>query len=173
MKRMIWAVVLGVCVSGVNAVQAQDVRFGYVDARKVLNDSKAGKRLRAELEKTTKQRQETLARDEQRLKGLQEAYEKDKLLLSETQKQAKQKEFDEKLRAFQKSAAAAQQELEQKKNEFERKAIGEIQTIVRELAKEEKLTLVFEKNQMPVLYAAEGPDLTDKVLKRFDAKAGG
>jgi outer membrane protein len=173
MKQLTWTLVLGAWLAAAATAHAQDTRIGYVDVRKVMNDSKAGKRVRGELEKTVTQRQETLARDEQQLKGLQQAYEKDKLLLSEAQKQAKQKEFDEKLRAFQQSAAAAQREVEQKKTEFERKALAEIQAIVRDIAKEEKLTLVFEKNQMPVLYAADGPDLTDKVLRRFDAKGGG
>jgi Skp family chaperone for outer membrane proteins len=31
---------------------------------------------------------------------------------------------------------------------------------------------VFEKNEQPVLFAKEGPDLTDLVIKRMDAKAG-
>ncbi|MFL6656141.1 MAG: OmpH family outer membrane protein [Sulfurifustis sp.] len=155
------------------AAYAQDLRVGYVDMRRVMTETKSGKRVKAELEKTFKQRQEALARDQEELKKLQEAYEKDKLLLSDAQKQSKQREFDDKMRAYQKSASEAQREIDQKQIEYSRKAFPEVQAIIRDLAKEQKLVLVFEKHEMPVLYAVDGPDLTDKVIQRLDAKGGG
>lgn len=173
MKRAVWLVLLGAWIAAAGAAYAEDVRIGYVDLRKVITESKAGQRVKGEIEKTVKARRESLSRDEQKLKEMQQAYEKDKLLLSDSQKQAKQKEFDEKLRAFQQARAQAQREIEQKEREFTRKALPQIREIVRVMAKEQKLTLVFEKNEMPVLYAADGPDLTSAVIKRFDAKGGG
>lgn len=59
-----------------------------------------------------------------------------------------------------------------KDNEFTRKAIGVIRGVIAEVAKEQNLALVFEKNEQPVLYAKEGPDLTGLVIQRYDAKAG-
>jgi len=38
-------------------------------------------------------------------------------------------------------------------------------------AQAEKLMLVLEKNEQPVLYAEDGPDLTDRVIKAYDAKS--
>lgn len=174
MRRIRGAILLAVLLSGIAAGSgyAADVRIGYVDMRRVMTETKTGKRVKGEIEKTIKQRQESLSREEQGLKSMQQAYEKDKLLLSEAQKQTKQKEFDEKLKAYQQSAAEAQREIGQKEQEFARHAIPEIRAIIRDLAKEEKLTLVFEKREMPVLYAADGPDLTEKVIQRLDAKSG-
>lgn len=151
---------------------AEELRIGYVDMRKVMTETKAGKRVKDDLEKTVKQRQEALTREEQKLKEMQQAYEKDKLLLSDTQKQAKQKEFDEKLKAYHQSTQQAEREIEQKRNDYTRKAIPEIRNIIRDIAKEEKLSLVFERTEMPVLYAVDGPDLTAKVIQRLDAKGG-
>jgi outer membrane protein len=173
MKRFGWTVLVAMAVLTNAATRADDVRIGYVDMRKVMNECKAGKRAKDDIEKAIKQRQESLSRDEQGLKKLQEAYEKDKLLLSDAQKQAKQKEFDDKLKAFQQATAEAQREIDQKQQEFTRKAFPEIRDIIRDLAKQEKLSLVFEKQEASVLYAADGPDLTDKVIQRFDAKIGG
>lgn len=155
------------------AAFADDIHIGYVDMRRVMTETKTGKRVKAELEKTFKQRQETLAHDQEELKKMQQAYEKDKLLLSDAQKQTKQREFDDKMRAYQQSAAEAQREIDQKQIEYTRKAYPEVQAIIRDLAKEQKLVLVFEKHEMPVLYAVDGPDLTDKVIQRLDAKGGG
>jgi len=48
----------------------------------------------------------------------------------------------------------------------------DIGKIISEIAKQEKLHLVFEKNRLPVLYAADGPNLTQQVLKKYDAQHG-
>lgn len=150
------------------AAYAEVGNIGYVDMRKVLTENKSGQRVKADLEKEVKTRKDALAKEEGKLKALQEAYEKDKLLLSENQRKEKQKDFQRKLEAYQKTAAQAQRELSQKEAEYTKKAVPEIRAIIRELAKEEKLVLVFEKNDVPALYAADGPDLTDKVLTRYN-----
>lgn len=155
------------------AVAAADVRIGYVDMRRVLTESKAGKQVKAEIEKTVKQRQEALAREEQKLKDMQQAYEKDKLILSEAQRQEKQKEFEQKLNAYRQATAEAQREIQQKEQDYTKKTLPQVRAIISDLAREEKLLLVFEKHEMPVLYAADGPDLTEKVIKRLDARPGG
>ena len=172
MKR-IFLMGLGVLwLFGVGSAYAEDIRIGYVDLRKGMTESKSGLRLRGEIEKTVKDRRESLGKDEQQLKNLQQSFEKEKLLLSETQRVAKQKEFEEKVKTFQQARADAQREIEQKEREFTSKALPKIRDIIRALAKEQKLSLVFEKNEAPVLYAAEGPDLTEKVMQRFDTAGG-
>ena len=150
------------------AAHAEAVGIGYVDMRKVLTENKAGQRVKADIEKAAKTRQDALAKEEQKLKGLQQAYEKDKLLLSEAQRKEKQKDFQKKFEAYQKQAAQAQKELSQKEADYTKKAVPEIRTIIRELAQEQKLSLVFEKNQVPALYSADGPDLTETVLSRYN-----
>lgn len=147
---------------------AEAVGIGYVDMRKVLTENKAGQRVKADIEKAAKARQDALAKEEQKLKGLQEAYEKDKLLLSEAQRKEKQKDFQKKFEAYKKQAAQAQQDLSQKETEYTKKAVPEIRAIIRELALEQKLSLVFEKNQVPALYSVDGPDLTEAVLSRYN-----
>ncbi len=169
MKRAIWAVLLGLWMGG-GSVYAQEVRIGYVDLHKVMTESKAGQHTKSEIEKMIAQRRESLNREEQQLKNMQQAYDKEKLLLSDAQRQAKQKAFEEKVRAFQQARLEAQREIEQEEQEFARKVIPQIREIIRAVAQEQKLTLVFEKNEMPVLYAADGPDLTAKVIERFNAK---
>lgn len=165
MKRF---VVVLLSLMALTVAHADAGNIGYVDMRKVLTENKVGMKVKADLEKAVKARKAALANEEEKLKALQAAYEKDKLLLSEGQRQAKQKDFQQKLEAYQKHAAQAQRELSEKEREYTKKAVPEIRAIIRDLAKEEKLTLVFEKNEIPALYAADGPDLTEKVLARYN-----
>ncbi len=146
-------------------------RIGYVDMQRVVTESAAGKRARAEMEGMVKQKQEQVNREGQKLKALQESFEKEKLTLTDAQKKTKQRDFEKKVQAYQQLASDAQRDLSQKDADITRKALTDIRAAIRELAKEEKLMLVLEKNEQPVLYAEDGPDLTDKVIKAYDAKA--
>jgi len=166
--------VLFTATAGVASAEdkADKARFGYVNVRKVFAESKAGKHYKVELDKLTKQKKDQLAREEQKLKDMQAAYEKEQLTLTEAQKKERQRDFQQKAEAYQKLTQEAQREVNQKDAEYTQKAMAEIGGIVGEIARQEKLMLVFEKNQMPVLYAEDGPDLTDTVIKKYDAKAG-
>jgi len=157
--------------TAVPIVQAEDIKIGYVDTRKVLTESKQGKKARVELEKIVKAKTAELDKQEKTLKNLQAAFEKDKLILKPEQIQARQKEFQEKVGAYQKLKAESQRELQQKDQEFSRKTLGEIQKVVAEVAKEKNLSLVFDAHERPVIYSAPGPDLTDEVLKKYNAQA--
>jgi outer membrane protein len=152
------------------AFAAEAARVGYVDLRKVMLESKIGKKNRAEIEKLVAQRKEQLGKEEQKLKALQEAYEKDQLILTEEQKKARHKEFQDRAQAYQKLRAEAEQEVSKKDAEFSQKAVGEVREILAEIARERKLMMVFEKNQQP-LYVEPGPDLTDAVMQKYDARA--
>ena len=161
--------VLGAAVAP--AVQAEEIKIGYVDTRKVMNESKQGKKARADLEKLVKAKTAELDKQEKTLKDMQAAFEKDKLILKPEQVQARQKEFQEKLGAYQKLKAESQRELQRKDQEYSRKTLGDIQKVVAEIAKEKNLTLVFDAHERPVIYSAPGPDLTDDVLKKYNAQA--
>ena len=174
MKRL---VLLGTAVMVLAAISSTSLaeekfRVGIVDMRKVLVESQTGKRAKEELGKLFKQKQEQVAKEEQQLKSMQEAFEKDQLLMTDEQKKKKQEEFQQKLAAFRKMSQDAQRELGQKDQEFTRQAVTEIRPIVGEIAKAEKVKIVYERSEGSVLYVEEAVDMTDKVIKAYDAKAG-
>jgi outer membrane protein len=145
--------------------------IAYVDVRKVLLESKIGKKNKAAFEKIIKEKEAVIAKEEEKLKAMQQAFQKDQLLMTEEQKKAKQQAFQEKADAYQKMVKEAKQEVGQKDNEFTSKALGEIRGIVADIAKEKKLSLVLEASESGLLYAEDGMDLTQKVMERYDAKA--
>ena len=146
-------------------------RIAYVDMARVVNESAAGKRARAEIEGMVKLKQEQISREGQKLKTLQQALEKEQLTLTDAQKRTKQRDFDKKVQDYQQLAQDTQREIGQKDAEHSRKVITDVRAVIREIAQQEKLMLVLEKNDQPVLYAEDGPDLTDKVIKTYDAKS--
>jgi len=146
-------------------------RIAYVDMARVVNESAAGKRVRAEIEGMVKLKQEQISREGQKLKTLQQSLEKEQLTLTDAQKRTKQRDFDKKVQDYQQLAQDTQREIGQKDAEHSRKVITDVRAVIRDIAQQEKFMLVLEKNDQPVLYAEDGPDLTDKVIKVYDAKS--
>src|SRR3989344_5979435 len=145
--------------------------MGYVDLRKLLVESKIGQKNKAELDKLIKEKEKALTGEEGKLQAIQQAFQKDMLLMTDEQKQAKQKEFQEKAEAYQKLVSEAKQAVGKKDNEFASQSLAEIKKIIAAVAKEMKLNLVLEASESGLLYAEDGMDLTQKVLERYDAKA--
>lgn len=150
---------------------AEKPAIAYVDVRKILLESKAGKKNKAEFEKLIKDKESVLSKEEEKLKAMQEAFQKDQLMMTDDQKKAKQKAFQEKAEAYQKMVKDAKQEVGKKDSEYATKSLTEIRGIVADLAKEMKLSLVLEASESGLLYAEEGMDLTSKVMEKYDTKA--
>ncbi|MBI5782660.1 MAG: OmpH family outer membrane protein [Gammaproteobacteria bacterium] len=170
MKKWIWLFPLLVLLNGV-AVAAEKSAVGFVDVRKVLLESKIGKKNKAEFEKMIKEKESTLNKEEEKLKAMQEAFQKDQLLMTDDQKKAKQKAFQEKADAYQNMVKDAKQEIGKKDNEYAAKSMADIRGIIADLAREMKLSLVLEASESGLLYAEEGMDLTPKVIEKYNAKS--
>lgn len=155
------------------AVPAADKpAIAYVDLRKVLVESKVGKQSKVELEKLVKQRRSAITVEENKLKAMQEKFQKDQLLMTDAQKSEKQKEFQQRADAFKKMISEANQDVAAKDKEFAAKSIVEIRKLIAEVAKEMNFSLVLEASESGLLYADSALDLTQKVLERYDAKSG-
>lgn len=172
MNRIATIVAVAGLLGNTVAGAADKPAIGYVDVRAVLVESKAGKLHKAEMDKFVKDKQAALKKEEERLKSLQQTLEKEVLTLTDAQKQDKQRGFQEKVQALQKTAQDAERELRQKDADYTNKALEEIRKIITETAKEEKLSLVLGKTEMSVLYAEDGMDLTPKVVQKYDGRSG-
>jgi outer membrane protein len=169
MKKVIVLLCVSLFLASGFAYAQDQIKIGYVNMRKALNESKSGKAAKETLEKSIKEKQGTLDEEKKKLESLQEDFEKKTSLLSDKAKQDKQKEFQEKVQAYQKLVADAQKEINEKEAAVTKKIIDDIKKIIADMGKEENYTLIFEETEISVLYAQKGLDLTDKVLEKLNA----
>jgi len=170
MKMTTGLVALALLAGTLPAMAADKGAVAFVNLQRVMTESKAGQRNRAELEKLAKDKQAVLQKEEEKLKGLQQDFQKNQLLLTDQQKQQKQQEFQTKLQAFQKMQADARQTLGKREGELVNKAMTDIRAIVKDVAKEQHYSLVLFLPENAVLPVDESTDLTAKVLERYNAK---
>ena len=92
------ALIAAMLVAGfpVTPVQAAE-RIGYVDMARVVNESVAGKRARADIEGMVKLKQEQISREGRKLRTLEQSLERGQLTLTGAQKRTKQREFGKKV----------------------------------------------------------------------------
>jgi outer membrane protein len=150
------------------ALAAEGVKLGYVDMQKVLNLSVAGKAAKEQLSEKVKKYQEQINKKQDELKKLKDVLEKQGSLLSEKAKSDKERDYQQGLKEFQRMTKDAQDDLQAKDEELTRRILGEIEKVVQDYGKQNNYSIIFLRNES-MIYADEKSDLTDSVLKIFDA----
>lgn len=152
------------------SAQSADVKIGYVDLGKALNDSKRGKDAKAELEALVKQKQSQIDDLEKKINTQRAEFEKQAPALSEKAKQEKQAEIEKAIQDYQKLVQDAQAEVEKKRRELTTGILKELKDIIDEIGKKEGYTIILESSEGLILYSKEGLDLTDRVIKVYDER---
>jgi outer membrane protein len=141
-------------------------KIAVVDMQRVLNETAAGKQARKDLETASSAKQKKLDK-------LQKKFEEGQAKLAKLEGAA-QAEAAEKLQAdyyeLQSMYMTLQQELAEQESRTLEKMYGNCQTLAKDLAKEMSLDLVLIRDQSTVLFVAEGVDITDDIIKRYDKK---
>jgi outer membrane protein len=141
-------------------------KIAVVDMQRVLNETAAGKQARKDLETASSAKQKKLDK-------LQKKFEEGQAALAKLQGAALT-EAQEKLAAdyyeLQTMYMTLQQELAEQESRTLEKMYGNCQTLAKDMAKEMSLDLVLIRDQSTVLFVAEGVDITDEVIKRYDKK---
>jgi outer membrane protein len=148
-------------------VRSQEgVKIGFVDLDRALNESRAGRRALEKLQAEVKETESSLLKEKQDLERLRSDINKKGLLLKEVERRNLEKEFQRKVRNYQRGMRDSQEELNQRKNELMADILKGLEKVVTEVGKKEKFTLILERSQ--VLYTDQGVDITDTVISRYD-----
>lgn len=141
-------------------------RIAMVDMQRVLNETKEGKKARTDLESSSKTKQEKL--DKRRTKLETDAQKLG--ALKGAQLASAQEKLQRDSMELQSMLMALEQELGEQHNKMLEGMYKRAQEIVSTIAKEKTLDLVLVRDAMTVIYAKEGIDITDEIVKRYDKK---
>jgi len=148
---------------------AQDLKFGYVDARKAMNECKAGVQAKNIISMEIEKIQNQITARQNELDTLKESSARQATVLTEQAKSAKEREYQHKMREYQRWADEIQVDIKQKRDELETYISRDLQKIIQKIGTDEGYTIILEKNEKVVLYVTKAIDLTDRVIKGLDA----
>jgi outer membrane protein len=147
--------------------QAAEMKLGYIDMNKALQETSAGKKAKAELEKEFKAKRDELSKKQTDLKKMGEDFEKKRGVLSDEVRQKKQAELQQEMMKWQEAAGQAQMTMQAKEQEALKPIFEKMQKAIERVAKEQGYTMILEKSQS-VVYGTPENDVTPQVIKAFD-----
>ena len=147
-----------------------EVKIGYVDMQKAVQSTNAGKKAKKELEAEFEKRKKALQKKESDLKKMGEDLEKKAMVLSDDVRAKKQKEFQENMMEFQQNVQKNQHEIQEQEKKLTEPILKKLADVIGDIAKKENYTVILEKRENAVLWAQKDLDITDSVVKAFEAK---
>ena len=163
---------LALCLLGlaVPVAMGADQTIGFVDMQRVIDKSKSGQAAQKRYQQAMLAEKRRLEKEEVALRKLQEDYQRDAAVLSEQQREKKERDIMQRMQGYQGMVEDAKKKMQEQNASVEKEIIAPVGKIIQAIAKERKLGGVFDRRQSGLLYAADSPDLTAEVIKRLDAK---
>lgn len=147
--------------------EAQELRIGYVNAVKVIEEAPQGEAALKKLEAEFGPRDKKLVAMQEQVKKLEEELEKEGLVLKDAERRAREHEILVLKRDIRRATLEFREDYNLRRNE----ELAALQKIVYkaivEIAKEENYDLILHEG---TIYASKRVDLTDKVLKKLGKK---
>ncbi|HET6279457.1 MAG TPA: OmpH family outer membrane protein [Polyangia bacterium] len=154
------------------AAFAEEVKLGYVDLQRALNETEDGRKAKANLKKVFDQKQKELDEQQQELKKAIEDLDKKRTLLPADKVREKETELQGRMQKVQQTYLRHQQDLSSKEQEATAKIFERMNRIIGKIATAENFTMILDKTQSAVLYAKPHLELTNELIRRYNAGEG-
>ncbi len=152
---------------GLNVHAADDFKIAVIDMQKAIQSSEAGKKARSEIETALNKKKKEIEAEEAAIKKSVDDFQKQQAALSDSAKQKKQQELQERYMKYQESREKSKIEFQKREQELSEPIVKKIRQAVAEVSKEKGYRMTLEKNEQVVIYSEERDDITDAVLKKL------
>jgi len=166
------AMSLALAIAAPAAAQAP-IKVGVIDVNRIMTDSARGKAVIEGIDKMQEERAAALKTMNDELAELQRRFQEGRLSLAEDKLAELQAQIEERTRQFQRAREDAERDVQKKRNDEIGKVEAAVFPIINALGREGGYTLIFNKFQSGLVYADDTIDVTDLVIQRLDAAAGG
>jgi outer membrane protein len=154
------------------AVFAEDLKLGYVDLQRALNETEDGRKAKASLKKVFDQKQKELDEQQEDFRKAKEDLDKKRTLLPADKAREKEQELASKFEKVQQSYMRHQKDLQEKEGEVTQKIFERMQRIIIKIAAAENFSMVLDKTQAGIIFAKQHLDLTNDVIRRYNSGEG-
>ncbi|MCW8858540.1 MAG: OmpH family outer membrane protein [Deltaproteobacteria bacterium] len=166
MKKIIIALIAVLMLA---APALAETKIAYVDLQKALNLSKAGAEAKGDISALVKKYEAEFKGKQENLMKKKTELEQQASLLSDSAKADKEREYQKDVTDLQRFQKDVKDELQQKDAEHTKRILNELFEILQKIGKDGQYSMILEKNEGAVIYAAENVDLTDELIKAYDA----
>jgi outer membrane protein len=161
------AALAGLLLSAAPAA-ADELKIGYVDFQRALNEVEEGKVAKASLKRDFDDKQKQLDRDKAELERLQAEFEKQAGVMSDEAKRDRALEIDRRMREAQGKAMGFQKDLSDREREVTRAIFDKMLNLTREIAEADGLAYVLDRNSL--LVAPPAGDITNELVRKYNER---
>ena len=173
MKKAIIVAIISLLIFGSYTLNADagELKFGFVDLNKALNESDEGKKAVTALESLVQSKQKIIAEKEAELNELKnEIISQTAILTSEALKK-KQEQHDETLKVYQRMIQDSKDEIQKRQSDFMKGILVNLRKVIIKFGKDEGYTAIFERFESGLLYMPDSTDLTETIIKTFNGSS--
>jgi outer membrane protein len=147
---------------------ADVAKIGVIDMQRVLETSSAGKAALAEIKKQKEVMETELQKKKEEIEQLRKQLERDAMVISREKREEKEREGRIKLNDFKTMQKKYVAELKEQEKRHLLRMRKEIFDIIQKIGKKEGYLLIV--NNVSVLYSPTSIDITDQLIKDYNAK---
>lgn len=153
--------------------QAPATKVGVINIQQAVLSTKDGQKAAQDLQTKFDPRRKAIEAKNAEIQQLQEQFRKSQNTASEEQRAKLARDIDQKQKSLQREVEDAQAEFEQEQQRAFNELGGRLLQVLGKYARDNAYTLVLDVStqQSPVLYMADGIDITEAVVKLYDANA--
>ena len=150
-----------------------ELKIGFVDLQRALNECEAGKRARERFVAEMERKQAKLRKEKEGLDSKREDFDKKAMLLREKERRTMEQELEDQGLAFKRKYEDYQKELKRIDNEYTGSILADLEAVIGELGSERDYTVIFETQSSGLVYGAPAADLTEEIIRRHNAASKG
>jgi outer membrane protein len=146
---------------------ASAAKIAKVDVQKVLLTVDEGKKVRASLKKKFDEKQKIIKKEEDKIRKMQQDFQKQSLVMNDKAKLKKEKQIQQKIMELQQRTMGFQQEIQKEENKLKKPILEKVRKVIEEISKKGGYDMVFEVSTSPI-YVKEVTDITNQVVKAYN-----
>jgi len=147
----------------------EGAKFAFVDIQVIASNSAEGKAATAKLDELRKKKNTELQSKATALKGMQDKLQAGGTVLSDSARAQLQKDIEKGQRDLEYAQQDAQTEVQDMTNQLQEEFQTKLNPILEQIRADKGLLMIFSSRDAGIVAADMGLDLSDEVIKRFDA----
>jgi outer membrane protein len=144
-------------------------KIGVVSIQEAIVSTAEGKKAMAELQKKYQPRQQEVQKLNQDIQAISDQLQKQAATLGDEEQRRLNRDLEEKQKLLKRSTEDAQADFATDRDEMFRRIGQKMVKQIDDYARQNGFSLIIGSDQVPIYYAAKEVDLTDQIVKLYDA----
>ncbi|MBI1939977.1 MAG: OmpH family outer membrane protein [Acidobacteria bacterium] len=151
------------------APAASGGKVGVIALQEAIGATAEGKKAFEDLQKKYEPRRQDLQRQQQEITALQDQLQRQAATLSDDERVRLSRDLEDKQKVFKRATEDANADFQADNQDTFRRLAQKMVRILNEYARQNGFVLIVDQAQIPVYYVADEIDLTEEMVKRYDA----